>query len=289
MAGEWMSAKLGDLIEVKHGFAFEGRFFRDTPPGDVLVTPGNFNIGGGFSTKSLKFYTGPAVKGFLLSPGDLIVTMTDLSKAGDTLGYAALVPSDGRRYLHNQRVGRVALKPGAPMHLRFAHWLMRTPAYRAEVLGSASGSTVKHTSPSRIAAFTFKLPAPYEQELIAGLLDVLDEKIELNRRMANTLEAIARTLFKNWFIDFDPVRAKAQGHATGLPDDVAASFPGSLGANGLPEGWNRTPLLDHARLISGGTPKTSEPTYWDGDLQGCQSMPGQLLDHHGEDNHAGRT
>ena len=72
----------------------------------------------------------------------------------------------------------------------------------------------------------------------------LDDKIELNRRMAQTLEAMARALFKSWFVDFDPVRNKAEGQPTGLSDDLIALFPDSLGEGGLPEGWRLGSLRD---------------------------------------------
>jgi type I restriction enzyme S subunit len=257
MAGEWSFARFDDFAEVKHGYAFEGRFFRDDPPGAVLVTPGNFNVGGGFNNRNLRYFAGNVPPEYELSSGDLIVTMTDLSKAGDTLGYSALVPDDGRRYLHNQRIGKVITRPNAPLSPRFAHWLLRSPPYRAEILGSATGSTVRHTSPSRIAAFEFRLPTLGEQARIANLLDALEDKIELNRRMAETLEAMGRALFKSWFVDFDPVHAKAEGRPTGLPDDLAALFPKSFDEHGLPLGWAVRPLHEKFTLTMGQSPPGS--------------------------------
>ncbi len=163
--------------------------------------------------------------------------MTDLSKGGDTLGYSALVPKDGRCYLHNQRIGKILLRPNVPLHKNFAYWLLRSPAYRSEVLGSATGSTVRHTSPSRIGSFQFYLPPFSEQAVIAELLDALDDKIDLNRRMAETMEAMARALFQSWFVDFDPVHAKRQSGQTGLSEDLAALFPDRLEADGVPAEW----------------------------------------------------
>jgi len=89
------------------------------------------------------------------------------------------------------------------------------------------------------------------QRAIADLLGSLDDKIELNRRMAETLEGMARAVFKSWFVDFDPVRAKAEGRATGLPGDLAALFPGRFGADGLPEGWGPIALAELADLLTG--------------------------------------
>src|SRR5712692_10269555 len=112
MAGEWVERSLGELIEIKHGFAFKGEFIHDEPRGDVLLTPGNFAIGGGFKGDTFKYYDGTVPEEYVLHEGDLLVTMTDLSKEADTLGYAAFVPrrDDSRRYLHNQRLGKVVIK-----------------------------------------------------------------------------------------------------------------------------------------------------------------------------------
>jgi type I restriction enzyme, S subunit len=121
MAGEWIGKSLGDLVDIRHGFAFKGEFFRDEPPGDILLTPGNFAIGGGFKADKFKYYDGPVPEEFVLREGDLIVTMTDLSKNADTLGYPAFVPSasEGRRYLHNQRLGKVVARDKDAVDLRY--------------------------------------------------------------------------------------------------------------------------------------------------------------------------
>lgn len=198
----WKQVSLGDLIDVKHGFAFAGKHFRDNPPGDILLTPGNFAIGGGFKGDKLKYYDGPEVTGFVLDQGDLLVTMTDLSKDADTLGYPAFVPSTvGVRYLHNQRLGKVLIKPKAPIAKGYLYYVLCTKAYRDEVLASATGTTVKHTSPNRILSFTCLLPTLAEQHAIAEVLGMLDDKIELNRRIKGALEDTARAIFSSWFAD----------------------------------------------------------------------------------------
>ncbi len=210
MASEWVEKSLGDLIEIKHGFAFKGEFFREEPPGDILLTPGNFQIGGGFKSEKLKYYDGPVDEEFILQEGDLIVTMTDLSKNADTLGYPAFVPkaNENRRYLHNQRLGKIIIKDKDSISLKYLYYLLCTQEYRSEVIASATGTTVKHTSPERIKAFRFRVPPLSEQRAIAHILGTLDDKIELNRRMCETLEEMARALFKSWFVDFDLVRFK---------------------------------------------------------------------------------
>jgi type I restriction enzyme S subunit len=93
--------------------------------------------------------------------------------------------------------------------------------------------------------FTLELPPISQQRAIAHILGMLDDKIELNRRMNETLEAMARALFKSWFVDFEPVRAKAEGRDPGLPKPLADLFPDSFEDSELgeiPKGWSVAPL-----------------------------------------------
>lgn len=100
---------------------------------------------------------------------------------------------------------------------------------------------------------TIEIPLPPlpEQRAIAHILGTLDDKIELNRRMSKTLEAMVRALFKSWFVDFDPVRAKMEGRDTGLLKPLVDLFPDRLvdfGAGEIPEGWDVGTLGDIASL-----------------------------------------
>jgi len=101
------------------------------------------------------------------------------------------------------------------------------------------------------------VPEYDEQRAIAHILGSLDDKIELNRRMNKALEATARAIFKSWFVDFDPVRAKAEGRPTGLPDDIAALFPDSFEDSELgeiPKGWNPSNIGSEFSLTMGQSP-----------------------------------
>ena len=177
MPDDWREVSLGDLVEIRHGFAFKGEYFCDEQTDYLLVTPGNFAIGGGFQEKS-KYYNGPIHRDYILKKNDLIVTMTDLSKQGDTLGYSALVP-ENNRYLHNQRIGLVSVKNDLPLN-ECIYWLMRTPEYQKFIVNHASGSTVKHTSPKTILTYPFILPDNQALQDITGKLCAIDQKISLN-------------------------------------------------------------------------------------------------------------
>ena len=272
MAADWQETSLASIIDVKHGFAFPGENIRDEPPGDILLTPGNFAIGGGFKGDKFKYFDGEVPGDYVLNEGDLVVTMTDLSKRADTLGYPALVPKpNGTRFLHNQRLGKVLIKRGTELDKRFLFYLLRTDEYRHEVLASATGTTVRHTSPGRILAHKASIPPLVEQKAIAAVLGALDDKIESNRRMNATLEAMARALFQSWFVNFDPVCAKLDGRKlVGLDDATAAFFPEHLEDSTLghiPQGWKVTTLGDTCQSIfSGGTPSTQASSYWGGTI-----------------------
>ena len=141
----WKEVKLGEIINIKHGYGFKGEFFSDEETENILLTPGNFNIGGGFKADKLKYYAGPINENFILNENDVIVTMTDLSKMADTLGFSAKIPRDSsKKYLHNQRIGLVELINNT-FDLDFIYWLLRTESYQRYIAGSAIGATVKHT------------------------------------------------------------------------------------------------------------------------------------------------
>ena len=107
------------------------------------------------------------------------------------------------------------------------------------------------------------LPPLEEQRRISHILGTLDDKIELDRRMNETLEAMARALFKSWFVDFDPVRAKAEGRPTGLPSEIDELFPDSFQSSELgdiPAGWQVRRLGDVAQTVRGRSYRSAELT-----------------------------
>lgn len=114
-------------------------------------------------------------------------------------------------------------------------------------------------------ASVFVPPLP-EQRAIAATLGALDDKIELNRKMNATLEAMARALFRDWFVDFGPTRAKMAGRPPYLSPDLWSLFPDRLDADGKPEGWEQKPLTAFFSIVGGGTPKTSNADFWGGPI-----------------------
>jgi type I restriction enzyme S subunit len=197
----WVETTLGKAIDIKHGYAFKGEFISLESNNKVLITPGNFKVGGGFKGDKFKYYTGDFPEDYILKPNDVIVTMTDLSKAGDTLGFSAKIPKDTNEYLHNQRIGLVKFI-NSDFDKEFIYWFLRTNHYQKSIVNSSTGSTVRHTSPNRIREYTFYCPRIEEQKAIASILTAFDDKIELLQTQNKTLEEMAQTIFVEWFGKF---------------------------------------------------------------------------------------
>ncbi|WP_164926902.1 restriction endonuclease subunit S [Chlorobaculum tepidum] len=147
--------------------------------------------------------------------------------------------------------------------------------YLPELLAQATGSTFPNVSAQQLSNLKWPELAADEQRAIAYILGTLDDKIELNRKQNETLEAMARALFKAWFVDFEPVRAKLEGRwqrgqsLPGLPAHLYDLFPDCLVDSELgeiPEGWEIGSFADVVEIIGGSTPKTSVSEYWGGDI-----------------------
>ena len=152
--------KLKNFIQVKHGYAFDGDYFSEIRTSKILVSPGNFKIAGGFQNNKPKYYKedAPYSTDYVLKNGMLVVTMTDLSKNGDTLGYPAIIPKDNDNvFLHNQRVGLIDFI-STDLPKAFIYFLMCSTDYRNYILATASGTTVRHTSPDKITHYGFIMP-----------------------------------------------------------------------------------------------------------------------------------
>lgn len=257
---DWEVRKIGEFVDIKHGYAFKGEFFTDIPNGNILLTPGNFKIGGGFKKDKLKYTKEELPTDYVLKEDDILVTMTDLSKEGDTLGYSAKVPSaTEEKYLHNQRIGllKFKLKEISP---NFIYWILRTKKYNFFIVGSATGSTVKHTSPDRIKQFTFGMPKKVtEQCSIAKILSDLDSKIELNEQMNKTLEQIGQAIFKHWFIDFEFPNKQGKPYKSNGGEMVDSE----LGE--IPKTWHTYKIRDCGKVVCGKTPPTHDKNNYGSD------------------------
>ena len=187
------------------------------------------------------------------------------------IGEVGIIPSDElSRYMLSTSLMKLTCNRDLVDPL-FIFYFFRSQQGRHALLEHAStvGTPGIGQPLSSLRSIFVPVPPLPEQRAIAHILGTLDDKIELNRRMNEMLESTARALFKSWFVDFDPVRAKAAGREPGLPKPLADLFPDSFEDSELgeiPKRWRVGPILETARLLSGGTPKTDRDEYWSGSI-----------------------
>lgn len=180
-----------------------------------------------------------------------------------------LVRSNGNREL----VGRALIYEGAPNEMTFSgfcirvriteksadphfiHYWLRSPLVRAAFTREGGGTAINNLSQGFLSRQLIRLPPIQIQEAIASVLRALDDKIELNWRMNRTLEATARAVFTDWFVDFGPTRAKMNGRPPYLAPEVWALFPDRLNDESKPEGWFSESVYDQASWVNGAAYK----------------------------------
>ena len=205
----WEVVPLGEFIQIKHGYAFDGKFFK--PSGDhILMTPGHFHEEGGFRDQGerTKYFTGEIPQDYVLAKDDLVVAMTE--QTSGLLGSAAFVPENDR-YLHNQRLGLIVDLNENRLSKRFLFYVFNHPHLRVEVAKTSTGSKVKHTSPTKLRAVKVGIPTSLdEQEEIASALWTTQQKVSVATNKKTQLQDLFRTLLH------ELMTAKTRVHALKL-------------------------------------------------------------------------
>lgn len=248
---EWPKGRLDDVAEIVMGQSPEGEACNTTGSGMPLLNgPTEF---GGHHPTPVQFTT-DARK--LAATGDILFCVrgstTGKMNWADRQyaigrGLAAIRPKHGTETAHYVRA---VIESGLP-----------------QLLQIATGSTFPNVSRDQLLGMPCHLPSLSEQKRIAGILGALDDKIELNRKMNETLEQMARALFNSWFVDFDPAHAKATGRQpVGMDKTTADLFPISFLDSELgkiPKGWKIVPVGEAVECVGGATPSTAETKYWE--------------------------
>jgi restriction endonuclease S subunit len=206
---------------------------------------------------------GQAKKG--LRYGDIL-----LSEIRPSNGRFAFIDFDAEKYVVSTKF--MVIEAAQEFHPKFLYHVLTNRGALSEfqrIAESRSGTFPQITFDS-IAHYPVPCPSWKDQLKIAEFLDEIQTRIELTRETNKTLESIAQAIFKSWFVDFDPVRAKMEGRRPeGMDEATAALFPDSFEESELglvPKGWKTYPFLNTVHVSGGGTPKTSIPEYWDGDI-----------------------
>ena len=181
-----------------------------------------------------------------LNGGELLITLVG------TPGQCAIAPSEAKGFNVVRAVGVFNTEPIADN--RYIMYSIQAPQSQV-YLRNVCNTTVQATlNLGDLKGLPLSIPDIKEQKAIAHILGTLDDKIELNRKTNETLEAMAKALFKSWFVDFDPVRAKAEGRPTGLPAEISDLFPDSFEDSELgeiPSGWEVKSLDEVAYFLNG--------------------------------------
>ena len=232
MEGEWTTLPLEDCMAAI--IDYRGKSPEKTTFGVPLVTAKI--VKGGRIEKPEEFIAEADFDDWMRrgmpKPGDIVMTTEA------PLGEVAQL--DGRKVALAQRVITLRGKPDV-LDNTFLKFLLQSNPVQEELRSRGTGTTVVGIRQSELRKVSLTLPPLAEQKAIAAVLGALDDKIELNRRMNATLEAMARALFQSWFVDFDPVRAKLDGRPpTALDPATAALFPASFQDSlpgHIPKGW----------------------------------------------------
>ena len=241
MAGEWQTVEFGQVNDIFDGphatpqFSDEGPIFL----GIDALDDGRLDLSQTRHVTDEVFLDW--TRRVVPQGGDLVFSYET------RIGQAALIPQ-GLKCCLGRRLALVRPKTNA-VNSQYLLYYFLAPGFQEHLRAHTKpGSTVDRIHLKDFPKFPLVLPPRRYQDAIANLLGSLDDKIELNRRMAATLEEMARALFKSWFVDFDPVRAKADGRDPGLPAATAALFPDAVGEDGLPVGWTSVAFSDLATL-----------------------------------------
>ena len=222
MASEWRSSNWGDEISLEYGKALRGH----------EVARGRYRVFG--SNGPIGWTSEP------LAPGPGVILGRKGAYRGVEFSRDPYFVIDTAYYV----------LPKTDLDMRWLYY-----AIKHYKLGEIDdGSPIPSTTRAAVYMLDLDVPPPSEQRAIAHVLGTLDDKIELNRRMSETLEAMARALFKSWFVDFDPVRAKMDGRDPGLPKEIADLFPSRMVESELgeiPEGWEVRSLDEIGHFLNG--------------------------------------
>ena len=247
---EFPLVPLGEVAAVRSGYAFKSSDWKadGTPVVKIAnVKSGRLNMVG---CSYVDADIAHDASEFSLTEGDILIAMTGY------IGEVAVVRQCDIPALLNQRVGRFSITDGKRLDKRYLYFWVSSREVRAEIEGLGYGSAQPNVSPTLIHGVRLSLPPLSIQHAIASFLGAFDDKIDLNRRMNETLETMARAIFKDWFVDFGPTRAKMEKRAPYLSPDVWALFPDRLNDDDKPDGWGIGELKDISEIMSGKRPTT---------------------------------
>jgi type I restriction enzyme, S subunit len=247
---------LGDFFKFEKGLGYKGEFLVDDSEVGLVGIDSQVP-GGGYKENSEKPYSGPYKPEHIVQSGDVIVTSTDITQDGSVLGSTFMIPESTKyeTLIYSGDVLKVIPTKPEEFSPEYLYNLYRVEKYRRKLAYGDTGTTVRRISDANLNEQLVPLPDVKTQESINEVISLIDQQIENNKSLAKNLETLAQSFFRSWFVDFDPVHAKARGEKPfGMDDETAALFPDSFeeSESGLiPKGWTVGPV-DELLTLQGG-------------------------------------
>lgn len=276
--------KLGDVLSIKHGFAFKSENYVEKS-NYALITLANISETNSFQLNrdKLTYYGADFPSGFILNEGDLIMPLTE--QAVGLLGNSAFIPKiQGITFVLNQRVGKVVIKDNL-IDKYYLHYLLATNTVKQQLEYRASGTSQRNISPDDVYDVTVFIPDINEQHKIGKLLYSLEKRIETNKVINNNLEQQLRTIYDYWFTQFD------------FPDENCKPYRSSGGKmvwndelkREVPEGWSVASIISNplSTVIKPGVTRFDKKTYFaTADVDGRNILDGTIISFEGRESRA---
>jgi len=242
---------VGDYFKFEKGLGYKGEFLVEDSE-VALIGMDSHEEGGGYKEASEKPYSGPYKSEHVAETGDVIFAATDLTQGGDVLGSPLIVPESEKfeTFIYSHHLLKAFQKKEGFLP-EYLYNLYRVKKYRRKAAYGDAGSTVRALPSVVLEEQLVPLPDIKTQESINEVTSLIDQQIENNKSLAKNLEALAQSIFRSWFVDFEPVHAKSRGEKPfGMDDETAALFPDSFEESELgliPIKWNTGSLAEFAK------------------------------------------
>ena len=213
---------LGKLIEVVKGISYRSADYSDSENGIAFVNLKSVARGGGYNPDGIKYYAGQIKPNQYVEAGDILIANTDLTQNREIIGSPMIMPDIGRSACFSLDLSKITVTNTEAVDPRYLFYYLKSPIAREYMLAHSNGSTVMHLSVKAVPNMEINLPPLETQKKVADILGTIDEKIELNRQMNQTLEQIGQALFRHYFID----NPEAKGWQDGRVSDIVRVYSG---------------------------------------------------------------
>lgn len=244
---------LGDVAEIIKGISYRSADYSDSENGTAFVNLKSVARGGGYNPDGIKYYVGQIKPSQYVKSGDILIANTDLTQNREIIGSPIIMPDMGRSACFSLDLSKIIVTDMDMVYPRYLFYYLKSPIVREYMMAHSNGSTVMHLSVKAVPNMEINLPPLDQQKKIANILGSLDEKIEFNRRMNETLEQLGQALFRYYYVDNPEAKSWDK-----KPLDEIANFLNGLAMQKYPKinGQLTLPVIKIREMSSGITNST---------------------------------